>query len=148
VAYDIVIKRLFSSEGANCVILSGWEINPDCFSLGEHWQAYVNSILTIVCKDLGVHSDGISAELHKMLLYEQRAIVKPHENDKSVNTAGMNEKPVKVDELKKFSSEKVPGVFATLVVSLPSAHWGSAVVVSHGGQQHSLQTQGHEYLAW
>jgi hypothetical protein len=83
-----------------------------------------------------------------MLLYEQKAIVKHHEDHKSVNTAGKDEKSVNVDELNKANSEKLPSVFATLVVSLPSAHWGGAVVVSHGGQQHSLQTQGHEYLAW
>jgi hypothetical protein len=83
-----------------------------------------------------------------MLLYEQRGSSKHHDTRKSVNTTGKDGKSVNVDELNKVNSEKLPSAFATLVVSLPSAHWGGAVVVSHGGQQHSLQTQGHEYLAW
>ncbi|KAH0368264.1 hypothetical protein KCU65_g4169, partial [Aureobasidium melanogenum] len=84
-----------------------WEISPDRFSLGEHWQEYVDSIIKMACVDLG------------------GAMFKRHAD-----------------------SEKVPGMFATLVISLPSAHWGGAVVVSHNGQRYSLQTQNHEYLAW
>jgi hypothetical protein len=35
----------------------------------------------------------------------------------------------------------------TLAISLPSAHFGGAVVLSHDGKQHELQTSYHEYLA-
>jgi hypothetical protein len=52
------------------------------------------------------------------------------------------------DGLSLANSTKIPGMFATLVVSLPSAHWGGAVAASYNGQQYSLQTHGHEYLAW
>lgn len=229
----------------------------------------------MVCKELGVHGDGISAELHNMLLYEKRAMFKHHDapksvnmddvkdtdeplklneleqNDKPIDLGGLenNDKRVKVYELKNKSwldrgtgfcggqllasgegriavrsednaermlletgnthdygfqkqgetlivwtepsgldmamsfaqaeecaqiwslivdvqqrviatlprvhdglsladSTMIPGMFATLVVSLPSAHWGGAVTVSHNGQEYSLQTYGHEYLAW
>lgn len=44
--------------------------------------------------DLGVRGDGIRAELYKMLLYEKGAMFKLHAD-----------------------SEKVPGMFATLVMS-------------------------------
>jgi hypothetical protein len=75
-----------------------------------------------------------------MILYEKRAISEPYNDGTSAMVDKRDVKFVKVDELKD--------VFATLVISLPSAHWGGAVIVSHNGQQHSLQTHGHEYLAW
>lgn len=113
-----------------------WEIDPDQFSLGEHWQPYVNSILKVARDELGIRGDGVTAKLHKMLLYEKRATFKHDGERESVNVTEINDKL------------EVVGVFATLVVSLPSAHWGGAVVVSHDGQRYSLQTNGHEYLAW
>ncbi|THY89047.1 hypothetical protein D6C92_07375 [Aureobasidium pullulans] len=102
-----------------------WELSPDRFSLSEHWQPYVDSLMALVCDELGVSGDGIRAELYKMLLYEKGAMFKRHAD-----------------------SEKVPGMFGTLVISLPSAHWGGAVVVAHNGKKYSLQTYNHEYLAW
>ncbi|TIA31707.1 hypothetical protein D6C83_07037, partial [Aureobasidium pullulans] len=104
---------------------STWELSPDRFSLSEHWQPYVDSLMALVCEELGVRGDGIRAELYKMLLYEKGAMFKRHAD-----------------------SEKVPGMFGTLVISLPSAHWGGAVVVTHNGKKYSLQTYNHEYLAW
>ncbi|KAG9839049.1 hypothetical protein KCU98_g9897, partial [Aureobasidium melanogenum] len=104
--------------------LSTWELSPDRFSLGEHWQPYVDSIMALACSELGVKGDGIHAELYKMLLYEKGAMFKRHAD-----------------------SEKASGMFGTLVISLPSAHWGGAVVVSHNGQRCLLQTHNHEYLA-
>jgi hypothetical protein len=104
--------------------------------------------LTVVCNDLGVLGDGISAELHKMLLYETGVLVNHHDDRKSANTAEIDDKPVEVDDRKNANSEKVPGAFATLVIGLPSAHCGGDVIVSRNGLQYSLQTQGHEYLAW
>jgi len=56
--------------------------------------------------------------------------------------------PKVYDGLSLADSTKIPGMFATLVISLPSAHWGGAVTLSHNGQEYSLQTHSHEYLAW
>ncbi|KAG9599234.1 hypothetical protein KCU86_g2691, partial [Aureobasidium melanogenum] len=99
-------------------------LSPDRFSLGEHWRPYVDSITVLERSELGVKGDGIHAELYKMLLYEKGAMFKRHAD-----------------------SEKAPGMFGTLVISLPSAYWGGAVVVSHNGQRCLLQTHKHEYLA-
>jgi hypothetical protein len=103
--------------------------------------------LTVVCNDLGVLGDCISAELHKMLLYETGVLVNHHDDRKSLNAAETNDKPVEVDDPKDASSERSHGMFATPVTSLPTAHWGGDVIVSCNGLQYSLQTQGHEYLA-
>ncbi|KAG9595558.1 hypothetical protein KCU77_g4325, partial [Aureobasidium melanogenum] len=102
-----------------------WELSPHRFSLSEHWQPYVDSITVLACSELRVKGDGIHAELYKMLLYEKGAMFKRYAD-----------------------SEKAPEMFGTLVISLPSAHWGGAVVVSHNGQRCLLQTHNHEYLAW
>jgi hypothetical protein len=128
--------KLLSQDYANCVILIRWEIDTNQFSLGEHWQPYVNSILKMARDELGICGDGVTAKLHKMLLYEKRVNFSHDGERESVNVTEINDK------------SKVIDGFATLVVSLPSARWGGAVIVSHEGQQYSLQTNGHEYLAW
>lgn len=102
-----------------------WELNPSQFSLSDKWQPYVDSLMMMACEGLGVKTNDISAELYKMLLYEKGAMFKPHAD-----------------------SEKVKGMFGTLVISLPSAHFGGSVVLSHNGKQHEFQTSYHECLAW
>ena len=56
-----------------------------------------------MCKTLGVRGDGISAELHKMLLYEKRAIVKHHDGPDIVQVDELknDDEPVKVGEPEK-----------------------------------------------
>jgi hypothetical protein len=102
-----------------------WELNPSQFSLSEKWQPYVDGLMRSACDGLGVKTNDIRAELYKMLLYEKGAMFKPHAD-----------------------SEKVNGMFGTLVISLPSAHFGGSVVLSHNGKQHEFQTSYHECLAW
>jgi hypothetical protein len=50
------------------------------------------------------------------------------------------------------STEKIPGMFATLVLSLPSAHSGGDVIVTHRDQRRIFKTSEHPgsstYLAW
>ena len=51
------------------------------------------------------------------------------------------------------STEKAPGMFATLVIALPSEHTGGDVIVQLRDEEHTLSTQkkcdfGYEYLAW
>ena len=105
-------------------IRNTWELNPNQFTLGKNWQSYVDGLAQMACEDLGVQTTTIRADLYKMLLYEKGAMFKPHAD-----------------------SEKSPGMFGTLVISLPSAHWGGGVVVTHNRQRLLLQTSTHEYLA-
>ncbi|KAH0157794.1 hypothetical protein KCU67_g7769, partial [Aureobasidium melanogenum] len=102
-----------------------WELNPSQFSLSNEWQPYVDTLMRSACDGLGVKTNDIKAELYKMLLYEKGAMFKPHAD-----------------------SEKTKGMFGTLVISLPSAHFGGSVILSHNGKQHEFQTSYHEYLAW
>lgn len=59
-------------------------------------------------KQLGI-TGPVTAELYKMLLYEKGALFKPHTD-----------------------TEKIPGMFGTMVVCLPSAHEGGDLVLRHG----------------
>ncbi|THY80031.1 hypothetical protein D6C93_10081 [Aureobasidium pullulans] len=77
------------------------------------------------CDGLGVKTNDVRAELYKMLLYEKGAMFKPHAD-----------------------SKKTSGMFGTPVISLPSAHFGGSVVLSHNGKQHEFKTSYHECLAW
>jgi hypothetical protein len=97
-----------------------WELNPNQFSLSEKWQPYVDGLMRSACDGLGVKTDDIRAEL-----YEKGAMFKPHAD-----------------------SEKVKGMFGTLVISLPSAHFGGSVVLSLNGKQLEFQTSYHDCLAW
>ncbi|KAM6522556.1 hypothetical protein FALCPG4_012201 [Fusarium falciforme] len=63
---------------------------------------------------------GGRAELYKMLIYEKGAMFKAHTD-----------------------TEKVPGMFGTLVISLPSTHQGGDVVLRHCGKQHVFRSSAH-----
>ncbi|KAF2277392.1 uncharacterized protein EI97DRAFT_500363 [Westerdykella ornata] len=77
-------------------------------SSGVHWGGIVKQ----VAKDMALNPKrpGFHAELYKMLLYERGAMFKAHQD-----------------------TEKVPGMFATLVVQLPSPHTGASVRMRRDG---------------
>jgi hypothetical protein len=59
-----------------------WEVSPADFSItNPAWDDFLQSIVKSVSKGLGVNSNGlgVSAELYKMLLYEEGAMFKPHQ---------------------------------------------------------------------
>ncbi|KAH6672517.1 hypothetical protein B0J14DRAFT_74998 [Halenospora varia] len=110
-----------------------WELSPSDFELrNPAWKKFVNSIVAKVSEGLGVDATGtaVSAELYKMLLYDEGAMFKPHQD-----------------------SEKAPRMFATLVIALPSKHEGGEVRVTHAGQTKVFETSltsdfNASYLAW
>ncbi|PYH44662.1 2OG-Fe(II) oxygenase [Aspergillus saccharolyticus JOP 1030-1] len=104
-----------------------WELNSDQFELRRpDWNAHLREIAARVARDLGIES-RISVELYKMLLYEKGAMFKPHTD-----------------------TEKAPGMVATLVIGLPSAHEGGEVVVKHRGltQSFKLSSTQCSYASW
>jgi hypothetical protein len=59
-----------------------WEISPGDFELrNPAWQSFVQSVVTKVSAGLGVDATGnsVSASLYKMLLYDEGALFKPHQ---------------------------------------------------------------------
>lgn len=110
-----------------------WELNPSQFELqNPDWQRCIQGLVIRISNELGVAGGNqhVRAELYKMLLYEEGAFFESHKD-----------------------SEKAPGMFATLVVALPSSHEGGDVETSFGDHKQSLKTSpssnfGFSYLAW
>lgn len=59
-----------------------WELSPSEFEIrNPAWHPFLESIVAKVSTGLGVDSSGkgVSAELYKMLLYDEGAMFKPHQ---------------------------------------------------------------------
>jgi hypothetical protein len=59
-----------------------WELSPRDFELkNPAWEPFVKSIVVKVSSGLGVDAagNGVSAELYKMLLYDEGAMFQPHQ---------------------------------------------------------------------
>jgi hypothetical protein len=94
-----------------------WELNNTRFECqNPAWPVYVENLARRLTSALGV-SVPARAEIYKMLLYEKGAFFKPHKD-----------------------TEKVPGMFGTLVICLPSHHEGGEVWLSHAGMTTTLDT--------
>ncbi|HEY8614232.1 MAG TPA: 2OG-Fe(II) oxygenase [Roseomonas sp.] len=92
-----------------------WQIGPDRVRLGgRHWPRTLGTILARAAEGLGV-AGPVRAEFYKLLLYERGGFFVDHRD-----------------------TEKAPGMFATLVVVLPSRFTGGELVVQHKGRQARL----------
>lgn len=103
-----------------------WQIDAENVSFAHpSWQEQERAVLDEVCTSLGVYGgpDNVRAEFYKLLIYEEGAFFKPHKD-----------------------SEKTPGMFATMVISLPSLHQGGDVVVTLREESKTLATATHS--AW
>jgi hypothetical protein len=78
----------------------------------------VAAIVETVRQEFGIHRK-VSVKLYKLLIYETGSFFAPHRD-----------------------SEKTPGMFATLVVCLPSRHEGGTLVVRHEGQTKKIDFGG------
>ena len=89
-----------------------WQIEPGKFSVRNHqWDAHIAEMVDAVKTEFGIRRK-VKAELYKLLVYEKGSFFASHRD-----------------------SEKTPGMFATLVVCLPSRHEGGTLVVQHDGKK-------------
>ncbi|KAH6975020.1 hypothetical protein BKA56DRAFT_524277 [Ilyonectria sp. MPI-CAGE-AT-0026] len=89
-----------------------WELDASQFTFkNPSWPGYIQKISAAVGQDLGINTT-IKAEVYKMLLYEKGAMFKSHTD-----------------------TEKIPGMFGSLVICFPSTHQGGEVSLKHNGQQ-------------
>jgi hypothetical protein len=94
-----------------------WELDAKEFTFSNpEWKPYLEHLLTRAREDLGVQGGG-TAQSDKLLLYEEGAFFKGYRD-----------------------TEKVPGMFGTLVICLPLAHDGGSVRMVHGGEERTLET--------
>ncbi len=92
-----------------------WQIDASRITLGgKHWQATLDSIVNQATQGLGV--DGqVEAELYKLLVYDTGSFFVSHRD-----------------------TEKAAGMFATLVIVLPSSYSGGELWVRHQQQEAKL----------
>ena len=96
-----------------------WQLEPRQFALrNAAWGEFIDGIVDSVRTEFGIHKK-VQHELYKLLVYEPGSFFAPHRD-----------------------SEKIPGMFATLVVCLPSRHEGGTLVVTHDGETRRIDFGG------
>ena len=114
-------------------VSSSWELDSSEFQLSNlAWQPFVQNTVTEVYGKLGLSygRENVKAELYKLLIYEEGAFFKSHQD-----------------------SEKTNGMFGTLVISLPSKHEGGKVVLRHNDTEDFFDSAkyspfGTSFAAW
>jgi hypothetical protein len=92
-----------------------WQITPDRVRLGgRHWPKTFDTILARVTEGLGV-TGKVEARLYKLLIYDQGSFFMRHRD-----------------------TEKAKGMFATLIVVVPSLSAGGELVVKHKDREARL----------
>ncbi len=92
-----------------------WQIDANQVTLGgKHWQKDLDAIVSRAVTGLGINGD-VRAELYKLLVYDAGSFFISHRD-----------------------TEKAAGMFATLVIVLPSEYSGGELVVTHQQEQIKL----------
>lgn len=95
-----------------------WQIGADRVRIGgKRWAGTLEGILARVAEGLGV-GERITAEFYKLLVYDKGSFFVSHRD-----------------------TEKAPGMFATLVLVLPSVSTGGELVVRHKDREVTLDLQ-------
>jgi predicted 2-oxoglutarate/Fe(II)-dependent dioxygenase YbiX len=98
-----------------------WQIEAGRVTVGgRHWPRTLDDIVTRAAEGLGVKGQ-VTAELYKLLVYDKGSFFVSHRD-----------------------TEKAPGMFATLVVALPSNSDGGELVVRHNDREVRLDLQSDE----
>ena len=93
-----------------------WQIGAERVHIGgKHWPAMLEAIVERAAAGLGA-GQGVVAELYKMLVYDEGSFFVSHRD-----------------------TEKAPGMFATLIVALPSLHAGGELLVRHREREVRLE---------
>ncbi len=88
-----------------------WQLEPSQFALrNDAWNEALTGIVDAVKHDLGIRGK-VNAELYKLLVYDKGSFFKPHRD-----------------------TEKIAGMFGTLVMCLPSRYEGGTLILEHDGQ--------------
>ncbi len=95
----------------NTSVRNVWELDPRKFKIiSTEWRRQLNEIVNTVSTGLNVAGRRVSARLYKLLAYEEGCFFLPHQD-----------------------TERNDGMFASLIISLPSAHKGGNLIVEHKG---------------
>ena len=92
-----------------------WQIEASRVSIsGKHWAKTLDGIVARAAEGLGA-SEPVTAQLYKLLVYDKGSFFVSHRD-----------------------TEKAPGMFATLVLALPSQSKGGELVVRHKDREARL----------
>ncbi len=92
-----------------------WQVDSAKVRIGgRHWEKTLGELVADVGLGLGV-SGPLAADFYKLLVYDAGSFFAEHRD-----------------------TEKVPGMFATMVLVLPSIHAGGELVVKHAGREATL----------
>lgn len=87
-----------------------WQIAVDALEFtNPQWEIAIENGCYAIAKQLGLSDCKIKFELYKVLVYTKGSFFQEHRD-----------------------TEKIPNMFATLVVNLPSTHEGGELIVRHG----------------
>lgn len=93
-----------------------WQLDASLFELrNPQYHAELQKLVSNIAFELGLVECEVVFEPYKLLIYEEGSFFVRHRD-----------------------TEKMPSMFATLVVGLPSAHQGGELVVSHGGESEAV----------
>lgn len=96
-------------------VRKNWQIGAADFELtNPQWQEAMQNAVDQIGKALGLADCTIGFEKYKLLIYEAGSFFSAHRD-----------------------TEKIPNMFATLVVNLPAEHTGGELIISHAGQSKS-----------
>lgn len=99
-----------------------WQLPPDKVTIGgKSWAASFEGIMAKVAAGLGCERGAMTAELYKLLIYDEGGFFRAHRD-----------------------TEKAGGMFGTLVMVLPSAHRGGELIVRHAGREVVVDLSGDE----
>ena len=89
-----------------------WQIGAERVRIeGQNWARTLAAIVAQAAAGLGV-TETVAPELYKLLVYDQGSFFVSHRD-----------------------TEKAPGMFATLIIALPSLHAGGELLVRHKGRE-------------
>ncbi|MGB9118751.1 2OG-Fe(II) oxygenase [Bradyrhizobium sp.] len=89
-----------------------WQVDSAKLRIGgRHWDKTLADLVADIALGLGV-SEPVAAEFYKLLVYDTGSFFVDHRD-----------------------TEKVPGMFATMVLVLPSTHSGGELVIKHLGRE-------------
>lgn len=110
----------------NSQVRDAMQIDASELEYDEDWERQIDDIVAQAMQGLGVEG-RVRAQAHKVLIYRRGGHFKPHRD-----------------------SEKIEGMFATLIVALPTTFRGGRLVVSHEHEERafSMQTEAGSLISW
>ena len=105
-------------------IRSVWEIDAEKLSFhNDQWCKCIDEIIKKSKRGFGIEHGKAEASLYKLLIYEEGDFFLPHRD-----------------------SEKEMGMFATLIIGLPSRHSGGKLILRHSGLEYTCDFSLDDYM--